>query len=298
MRVALTGVSGFIGSEIARHLQEARHSVTGLVRATSRRDHVEAFVERFVAGEQADASIWDDLLDGADCVVHNSVDWQPLRDPVDLDEHLRSNLLGSIRLLAAAAPRQFIFISTVAVHHDMRPRWSGLIDEDHPLRPVGLYGAYKAAVEAHLWDAHFRTGQSTCAVRPCGVYGIDPRLDRSIGFPIIRDLRAGKPFRRAGGGKFVHVTDVAAAVTAAVGNPESAGRVYNLVDCYARWADWAVLAAELLGVETAIDTTSPARPANTFLKDAARSLGVPLDRGHDGIRGHLRELIGRMDEEG
>ncbi len=297
MRVALTGVSGFIGSEIARHLQEAGHSVTGLVRPTSRRDHVEAYVDRYVTGEQADAAVWPDLLDGVDCVVHNSVDWQTLRDPVDIVEHLRSNLVGSIRLLAAASPHQFVFISTVAVHHDMRPRWGGLIDEDHPLRPAGLYGAYKAAVEAHLWDAHYRTGQSTCVMRPCGVYGIDPRLERSIGHPIIRDIKGGKPYRRAGGGKFVHVEDVAAAVTAVVGNPESAGRAYNLVDCYARWADWAAITAELMDVEVEIDTSSPPRPANTFLKDAVQSLGVQLDRGHDGIRRHLRELMGRMDEE-
>ena len=102
---------------------------------------------------------------------------------------------------AAAAPRQFVFLSTVAVHHDILPRWKGFVDEDHPLRPVGLYGAYKAAVEAHLWDAHYRTGQHTCALRPCAVYGIDPNLERSIGYPIVGDIRAGKPFRRAGGGK-------------------------------------------------------------------------------------------------
>jgi nucleoside-diphosphate-sugar epimerase len=203
-------------------------------------------------------------------------------------------LVGSIALLAAAAPRQFIFLSTVAVHHDILPRWQGVVDEDHPLRPAGLYGAYKAAVEAHLWDAHYRTGQSTCAVRPCGVYGIDPDIKRSIGYPIIGDIRDGKPYRRAGGGKFVHVEDVAAAVTAAVGNHDTAGKVYNLVDCYARWADWAIIAAQELGIEVDVDASSSAHPANEFSKEAARSLGVSLDRGHGGIREHLRELITRL----
>ena len=291
MRVAITGVSGFIGSVLARHLREAGHSVTGLVRSTSRREHVEAVVDRFVVGDQADASVWPDLLEGADCVVHNSVDWQSLGEQSDLDAHLQSNLVGSIALLAAAAPRQFIFVSSVAVHHDILSRWRRVIDEDHPLRPAGLYGAYKAAVEAHLWDAHYRTGQSTCAVRPCGVYGIDPNLKRSIGYPIIGDIRAGRPCRRAGGGKFVHVEDVAAAVTAAVGNPDSAGKAYNLVDCYARWADWAAITAELLGVEADIDMSSPDHPVNEFSKEAARSLGVNLDRGHDGIRNQVADLI-------
>ncbi len=138
MHVALTGVSGFIGSAIARHLHGAGHSVTGLVRSASRRDHVEPYVDRFVVGDQADPAAWPGLLEGADCVVHNSLDWRPLRDPVDLEAHLRGNLEGSIRLLEAAAPRQFVFMSTIAVHHDILPRWEGRIDEDHPLRPASL----------------------------------------------------------------------------------------------------------------------------------------------------------------
>ncbi len=294
MRVALTGVSGFIGSAVARHLHRAGHSVTGLVRSTSRRDHVTAHVDRFVVGDQADDRAWADLLDGAECVIHNSVDWGPLREPADLRRHLESNVAGSIRLLEAAAPRQFVFISSVAVHHDIRPRWQGLIDEEHPLRPAHWYGAYKAAVEAHLWAAHYGQGRHTCALRPCGVYGIDPRLERSIGHPIIETVRAGQPCTRTGGGKFVHVQDVAAAVVATVGNPAAAGAAYNLVDCYARWADWAKIACELLGVSVEIDTSSPPQSKNTFSKEAAHSLGVELDRGHDGIREHLRALIAAM----
>ena len=185
-------------------------------------------------------------------------------------------------------------MSSVAVHHDMRPRWHGRIDEDHPSRPAGLYGSCKAAVEAHLWSAHFSRGQSTCALRPCAVYGIDPDLQRSIGYPIIRQIMHGEPFTRPGGGKFVHVDDVAAATVAAVGNPDAAGCVCNLADCYARWADLALMARDLLGADVQIDLSSPPQPKNQFTKDAANSLNVRLDRGHDGLRTHLRRLIEAM----
>lgn len=295
MRIALTGVSGFIGSVIARRLRAEGHAVTGLVRTTSRRDHIEADVDRFVVGEHDDDRAWDALLDGADAVIHNSVDWAPLRDPVDLARHLQTNLVASIRLLHAAAPRPFVYMSTIAVHHDMRPRWNGVIDEDHPLRPGLLYGAFKAAVEPHLWQVH-ATGRPTYAIRPCGVYGLDPNLERSYGYPLLRKVAEGRAVDRPGGGKFVHVDDVAAATIACLSRPDLAGRPFNLVDCYARWADWGALAAEVLGVEVEIDRSSPASPKNTFTKDGAHDLGVEMSRGLDGIRAHLTDLAARMRE--
>jgi nucleoside-diphosphate-sugar epimerase len=297
MHIALTGASGFIGSVLARDLAAAGHTVTALVRASSRRDHIEPHVSRFVVGAQSDVDAWPDLLDGADCLVHNAVDWAPLKSG-DMETHLASNLMPSLRLIAAAAPRQIVFMSSIAVHHDMRPRWQGRIDEDHPTRPSTLYGAYKAAVEAHLWALHFRDGLHVCALRPCAVYGLDPTLERTIGHPIVKRVRSERRFTKAGGGKFVHVDDVAALTVATVGNPAASGQVFNMADCYARWADLALMAAEIMGVDAEVDTSSPAQPKNTFGRDACARFGVPLDRGHDGLRAHMRALIEAMDAAG
>jgi len=299
MRIALTGASGFIGSFLCREAKSRGHAVTALVRESSRRDHIAPFVDQFVVGDHSDQSKWPALLELADAVVHNSVDAEALGPSSRLPpahayaRHLESNLGASLMLLRASAPLPFVFMSTIAVHHDMRPRWEGRIDEDHPLRPNTDYGAYKAAVEAFLWAEHFDAtpARHVAAIRPCAVYGIDPDLPRSRGHAVIEAVRSGRPFTKPGGGKFVHVEDVASATISAAERPDASGMAFNLVDCYARHADWARMACEVLGTRVEIDASSPASPKNEFSKERThRVLGVEMERGHDGIREHLREL--------
>ncbi|MEC7351476.1 MAG: NAD(P)-dependent oxidoreductase, partial [Planctomycetota bacterium] len=279
MRVAITGASGFIGAALVREAHARGHAVSALVRETSRTDHIEGLVDRLVVGTHEDPAVHQQLLDGVDAVIHNSFDWHSLKQG-DLVEHMRSNMVGSIDLLQAAGDRHFVYMSSIAVHHHMHPDWQGRIDETHPIRPGTFYGALKAAIEAHMWAANAERGQPVSSIRPCAVYGIDPTLKRSIGWPIITRLRKDARFDRAGGGKFVHVEDVAAATVACLGNERATPAVYNLVDCYARWGDWATIASELLGIEAEIDLSSPPAPRNMFLDDQVRQdLGVGLDRG-------------------
>ena len=68
--------------------------------------------------------------------------------------------------------------------------------------------------------------------------------------------------------------------------------MYNLVDCYARWSDWALVIANELGVEAKIDNSSPTAPANSFdTTDVNTDLGVMLNRGTKGIQTYIKELV-------
>lgn len=313
MRIVLTGASGFIGSFSARVLRLHGHEVVALVREGSRTDHIEPHISRYARADQADASIWPDLLSGADAVVHNSVDWDAVRTASgggDLQKHLRTNLEGSIRLLHAAHAaeiRRFVYLSSVAVHHDISPNWGGLVDEEHPLRPGSLYGALKAAVEAHLWDAKFRLGMHTVALRPAAVYGVEPtRLERSHGYRPLRRLLDGQRVTAQdfpGGGKFVHVDDVALAICRAVERadaPDVSGRAFHLADCYAKNTRFAEHAAELLGLPPSMVEPDAGPPAkNMFDKTATRkALGVEQSRGDAGLREHMANLIDATQAEG
>ena len=300
MRIALTGASGFIGAAIAGRLKADGHLVHGMVRETSRRDHVDDLLDRVVVGLQEQEDDQAQLLADADALVHNSVDWEVLKNE-SIDRHIEVNLTPSLKLFqkAAEASIPVVFISSVAVHHHMRDRWSGNVDEDHPSLPGSLYGALKASLESHLWALHTSKALSFTSLRPAAVYGIDPRTKRSIGFPIIRAIAEEGVYERSGGGKFVHVDDVAACTAAALERPHPTAGVYHLADCYARWGDWASMTADLLGVPAQINLESPTAARNTFSKSGVQhDLGVSMDRGHDGIRTHLGELINIMRTQG
>jgi len=296
MKVALTGVSGFIGASTAHALHTEGHGVRGLLRQTSRRDHIEQAMESTVTGSMEDRTCHAPLLDGVDALIHNAFDWSILKRG-DLSSHLDHNLTTSIELLTSAARRglRVVYISSVAVHHDMRPHWEGRIDADHPTRPGSLYGACKVAIEAHLWSLRATEGLNFTIIRPAAVYGIDPVLERSIGAPIISRVREGRRCHRAGGGKFVHVDDVAAAIVRSLMSQEASGKVYHLADCYARWSDWATWTCEHLGTTVDIDDSSPPAPKNMFTKDEIqRDLDLPMDRGPAGIQTHIAALASAM----
>ena len=299
MKIALTGASGFLGVHIARQLTQDGDEVVGLLRDSSRRDHVEPWLSSTILGDLSDKDACRSLLEGVDCLVHNAVDWKTLRSG-DMQAHHQVNLVRPIEVITDAAELgiPIIFISSVATHHHMLEQWNGQIDATHPTRPGGFYGASKAAIEAHLWALHDMHGHPFTILRPAAIYGIDPVISRSIGYPILRDVADGKPYRRPGGGKFVHVEDVAETVARSAHKNHSGGHIYHLAECYARWCDWAACCCEITGRSVEIDHGSPTAPKNMFdTSDLEQDLGFTWTRGWEGIESHLRSLHAMMAQD-
>jgi nucleoside-diphosphate-sugar epimerase len=301
MLVALTGASGFIGSYTARALHAAGHEVRALVRPTSRRDHIADFVAEWREGDAADPQAIAGLVAGVEAVIHNAADWPALeRSPL---ANYEKNVLGSLRLLEAArlaGVGQFLFVSSVAVYHEILPSAGGRIDETHPTWPNSVYGAYKAAVEPHLKAYHARYGMNTSAWRPAAVYGIDPHLPRSQWYDLVGTAKAGGTVDTPHGGKITHVQDVADALALAAGDDAVAGQFYNLVDGYMYWQQAAEFAKELSGSNATIVNRKGSGPKNQF--DTRKAVEffdrhgnrVALRRGLEGVKAYVGELLSRI----
>lgn len=301
MLVALTGASGFIGSVTAAALHRAGHEVRALVRATSRRDHIEPFITQWTEGDAADPQAIAALVAGAEVVIHDAVDWEALRRSPQ--SGFERNVMGTLRLLEstrqAGAP-QFIFVSSVAVHHTILPSANGRIDESHPTWPSGIYGAYKAAIEPHLMAYHHTYGMNTSAWRPAAVYGVDPKLEKSQWFELIRTAKQGGAIDTPQGGKITHVQDVADALALAVGDESVSGQLYNLIDRYMYWQVAAEIARELTGSNATITDRKGAGPKNQF--DCSKAIDffnrhsntTALRRGEDGVRAYVAELLAKL----
>lgn len=296
MLVAITGATGFIGSYTIKALHSAGHQVRALVRSTSRREHVEPYVEQFVEGDIADPQSLAALVAGAEVVIHDAADWDALRrSPLT---NLQRNVFASLQLLEQARQagvEQFLFVSSVAAYHTILQ--DRKLDENHPTWPSSIYGAYKASIEPHLIAYQQTYGMNTSSWRPAAVYGIDPKLEKSQWHDLVKTAKTGGTIDTAHGGKITHVQDVADALTLAIGDASVAGQFYNLVDGYMYWQQAAEFAKELSGSNAMIVDRKGGGPRNQF--DTTKAIAffnrhgnsTALRRGTEGVREYVKELL-------
>ncbi len=301
MLVAITGASGFIGSCTVRALHAAGHRVRALVRPTSRRDHIEAFVSEWRQGDIAEPQTAAALVAGVEAVIHNAADWDALRRSPQTN--FERNVLASLRLLdqsRQANVEQFLFVSSVAVYHTILPGAGGKIDEAHPTWPSSIYGAYKASIEPHLLAYHQAYRMNASSWRPAAVYGVDPKLEKSQWFDLIRTAKQGGTIDTPHGGKITHVQDVADALVLALGDESTAGQFYNLVDGYMYWQLAAEFAKEISGSSATITDRGGAGPKNHSITIKATDFfdrhgnKTALRRGVEGVRAYVAELLARL----
>lgn len=226
-RFLVTGATGFIGKHIVPALRE-RGDVTLLVRETGEPPFSGV---RVVHGDVTRPETLSAAAAEADVILHMAaVSFVPdaVRDPVGA---FAVNATGTVNLLEAARAsrslRRFVFLST---GHVYGPAQYSPIDEEHPLRPNGPYGASKLAAESMVAAYHAAYGLPTTVLRTFNVYG-PGQSERFLVPTIIQQLASGAA-PKLGDGRpvrdFTYVGDFVDLLLRATEAPEAIGKALNV----------------------------------------------------------------------
>lgn len=174
MRVAVLGVTGFLGAWTARSLIHAGHEVIGVARPGSSRWRIDAV--RALEMRTAEILAWPDLIEEARPDVVVSLDWEGVsardRGVNDMQQRNLTRLRASIRASIRAGARRFVGVGSQAEYGPT----PGVIDETTSPRPVTEYG--KAKLEA--------CRESAQLTLDAGIEWAWPRVFSSYG-PLDRD---------------------------------------------------------------------------------------------------------------
>ncbi len=301
-RVVITGVAGFIGSNLADYLLGRGYRVVGVDNlAYGVREQIPAGVEFHPLDIRATEFVH--VIEPGDVIVHLAAKnclADCLADPLETSS---INVTGSVNVFEAARKKnakKVIYAESSAMYEGSKL----MPTPEHDVHPESFYSVSKYAemVFAHAYERFY--GIRTTALRYFNVYG--PRQDYRRSIPpvmsaFIMKLAKGEAPTIYGSGEkrrdFIHVDDVNSFHELAIHDDRTNGNVYNLgtgtnhsiKDIYGIIAKVMeksvapVFKPDLPGeaLETLADTT------------AARSLGwkpkIGLEEGLGGMVRYLRE---------
>ena len=206
----VTGATGFIGHHVARELADHGWSVRALVRPESFEDRRWPGTAEPVAGDVVDRQAVVRAADGCDAVFHVAAHYSLARHRAALIE--RTNITGTANAIAAARASGARLVHTSSVATIGIPGDGTPGDEDTPLDPAIVIGAYKrskVASERMVAEAA-RGGLWAVIVNPSAPVGPGDWKPTPTG-RIVRDFLRGRLRAYVDTGlNIVDVRDVAA----------------------------------------------------------------------------------------
>lgn len=219
MKVLVIGGAGFIGSHIVDELIARNFKVRIYGRSLVKYNEA----AEFCVGDFLDVSRLAEALVGIDVVVHSLSTMVPATSALAPDEDVKSNLLGTIKLLDLMKQRsisRLIYLSsggTVYGNPYINP-----VLEAAVLNPISTYGAVKVAIEAFINVAQVEWGLEPVIFRPSNPYGERQGGKRAQGLMsyLLRSAIQRQPITIFGDGgvirDYIYVTDLARLIAQAV----------------------------------------------------------------------------------
>ncbi len=185
-KVFITGINGFIGSNVAKKFLEKGYEVEGLIRKNSDVSFIKNLPIGLYKGDIRDKGSYEELLKNIDIVVHVAglaADWGPYQKFHEI------NYLGTKQVVAASSKanvKRFVYISTVAFHGFGK---TNIKEEEPPASNLIPYAKTKWMAEQWLWEFSSKTEMEIAAIRPGNVFGPN---DRTFMLKYIESIEQGK----------------------------------------------------------------------------------------------------------
>jgi UDP-glucose 4-epimerase len=232
-RIMVTGVAGFVGSNLAKHLLQKGYIVIGLDNLSAGTlENIDPRVE-FHRADICAPEIYP-IFEGVDAVFHlaaktSLVDC--LHKPL---EAANMNVVGTLNVLEAARKakvRKFIYADTSAEYEGIQE----FPTTEERIQPIGVYAASKHGGATFCESYRELYGMNVTIVRYFNVYG--PAQDWRRVIPpvmssfIIRMLQGERPVIYGTGEKrrdFIYIDDVNDLHLVILEDPRADGKIFNV----------------------------------------------------------------------
>lgn len=149
------------------------------------------------------------------------------KDPYSTFDHSLRTLENALDY-ARGNVEQFVYLSSSMIYGNFLKEQ---VDEEHPLNPIGIYGALKLAGEKLVIAYQQVFNLPYTIIRPSALYG--PRcVSRRVGQIFIESALAGEKLRVDGDGleklDFTYIDDLIDGIALCLVNPASRNQVFNL----------------------------------------------------------------------
>lgn len=176
MKILITGVHGFVGSNLVKSLSK-EHTIYGLdIISPEKKGVVKTYS-------------WDDLdahcVPEVDGIVHLAGKAHDTKNQAAADVYFKVNTGLTQKIFdyfITSSARKFVFFSTAKAAAD---RVEGVLTEDVIPVPIGPYGESKIAAEKYIQE-HMPFGKQVYIFRPCMIHGPGNKGNLNLLYSVVK----------------------------------------------------------------------------------------------------------------